>query len=371
MPDKPSCGFVFFKIARRRGPIGTLVLLSWWGLVSMGSVWGQQNKRELIYLDGKLVSVEIGSMTPLAVNVTSPTSNPTYSTNTSPIKLSGTLANHVGATEVTWSNDRGGSGTCSGTTTWTCSNLAMQIGQNVITISARDSLLNLGADSLTVAYCSSTLSPTGANIATGGGTGNVSVTCASGCAWTAASNNAWITVTGGSSGNGNGTVSYSVASNSGSARYGTITIAGQTFTISQAQNCSYSISPVNTLVEYGGGSGTVSVACASGCAWTAASNNAWITVTGGVSGSGNGTVSYSVAANANPYPFRSGTITIGGQTFTITQYPCPYCGDGFCFGEACVTCPQDCCPNCDMGCLYMCLYLGGDYGTCATQCGCN
>ena len=52
-------------------------------------------------------------------------------------------------------------------------------------------------------------------------------------AWTASSNNPWITVTSGSSGSGAGTVGYSVASNSGSARTGTITIAGQTFTVSQ------------------------------------------------------------------------------------------------------------------------------------------
>ena len=30
-----------------------------------GNAWGQQSKREYIYLDGKLVSVETGSVTPL------------------------------------------------------------------------------------------------------------------------------------------------------------------------------------------------------------------------------------------------------------------------------------------------------------------
>ena len=59
------------------------------------------------------------------------------------------------------------------------------------------------------------------------------MTAGAGCAWTASSNNPWITVTSGSSGSGAGTVGYSVASNSGSARTGTITIAGQTFTVSQ------------------------------------------------------------------------------------------------------------------------------------------
>jgi len=54
------------------------------------------------------------------------------------------------------------------------------------------------------------------------------------------------------------------------------------------------------------------------CAWTAASNAGWITVTGGATGTGNGTVSYVVAANPHPNP-RSGTLTIAGQTFTVNQ----------------------------------------------------
>jgi len=48
------------------------------------------------------------------------------------------------------------------------------------------------------------------------------------------------------------------------------------------------------------------------------SNATFITVTSGSSGSGNGTVGYSVAANAGSTS-RSGTITIAGQTFTVTQ----------------------------------------------------
>jgi hypothetical protein len=47
------------------------------------------------------------------------------------------------------------------------------------------------------------------------------------------------------------------------------------------------------------------------------SNAAWITITDG-SGAGNGTVSYSVGANAGS-SIRNGTVTIGGQTFTVYQ----------------------------------------------------
>ena len=52
-----------------------------------------------------------------------------------------------------------------------------------------------------------------------------------------------------------------------------------------------------------------------GCAWTGASNNtSWLTVTSGASGSGAGTVAFSASANPNTTA-RTGTLTIGGQTF--------------------------------------------------------
>ena len=86
------------------------------------------------------------------------------------------------------------------------------------------------------APCVFTLAPTGASAPYAGGAGTVGVTTsASGCAWTATSNSSFITVTGGAAGTGNGTVSYGVARNPGRpARAGTITIAGQVFTINQA-----------------------------------------------------------------------------------------------------------------------------------------
>ena len=61
----------------------------------------------------------------------------------------------------------------------------------------------------------------------------------------------------------------------------------------------------------GGGTATVNVTATAGCAWTAVSNDAFITVTSGASGTGNGAVGISVAANTGP--FRSGTLTIAGQ----------------------------------------------------------
>jgi hypothetical protein len=87
------------------------------------------------------------------------------------------------------------------------------------------------------------------------------------------------------------------------------------------QVCSYSISPASLSFYKNGGTGSVGVTAASGCSWTASSNADWITITGGSSGSGNGTVSYSVSANTYASN-RSGTMTIAGQTFTVTQSAC-------------------------------------------------
>jgi PKD repeat protein len=96
--------------------------------------------------------------------------------------------------------------------------------------------VNSNSVALTVTtQCSYSISPTGASYVAAGGSGSVSVTAGAGCAWTTVSNASWITVTGGASGAGNGSLAYSVAANAGTtSRNGTLTIAGSTFTVTQA-----------------------------------------------------------------------------------------------------------------------------------------
>ncbi|HKO62535.1 MAG TPA: M36 family metallopeptidase, partial [Pyrinomonadaceae bacterium] len=81
--------------------------------------------------------------------------------------------------------------------------------------------------------------------------------------------------------------------------------------------CSYSINPTSASYGSGGGTGSVTVTAGAGCGWTASSNATFITITSGSSGTGNGTVNYSVASNAGAS--RNGTMTIAGQTFTVSQ----------------------------------------------------
>ena len=150
-----------------------------------------------------------------------------------------------------------------------------------------------------------------------GGTANVDVSAAAGCAWTAASNAAWLTITSAASGTGNGSVTFSVAATTGPGRSGTLTIAGRTFTVNQGQGCTFSLSPASASAPVTGGSGTFDVRAPDGCGWAAASNANWLTVTEGATGNGNGTVHYAAAANTGAP--RNGVITAGGQTFTVTQ----------------------------------------------------
>jgi uncharacterized repeat protein (TIGR02543 family) len=167
--------------------------------------------------------------------------------------------------------------------------------------------------------CSFTISPQSASHPASGGTGSVNVTASdSACSWTATNNASWITITSGSSGTGSGTVEYSVAENTGTAHSGTMTIAGNTFTVIQESGCTYSILPASASYTAPGGTGSISVTASdSACAWTATNNADWITITSGASGTGSGTVGYSASENSGPA--RSGTITIAGSTFTVSQ----------------------------------------------------
>lgn len=83
--------------------------------------------------------------------------------------------------------------------------------------------------------------------------------------------------------------------------------------------CTDSISPARAAFPRGGGSGSVAVTAPGGCGWTAVSNASWITVVGGASGSGNGTVTYTVAPYAAEPKKRNGTVTIAGQAIQVTQ----------------------------------------------------
>jgi hypothetical protein len=182
--------------------------------------------------------------------------------------------------------------------------------------------LDVSGQTITItqaAACVYSINPSTQSISAAGGAGSsVAVSTAAGCAWTATSNAGWLTIAAGASGAGNGTVGFSVAANSGSARTGTLTIAGHAFTVTQGSACTYSISPKSFTIGKKGGKGpTIAVSAPAGCSWTAVSNDGWLTITSGASGTGNDTVKFQVASFSGNS--RTGTLTIAGGTFTVTQ----------------------------------------------------
>nr|SPS04940.1 putative Subtilisin [Candidatus Nitrotoga fabula] len=88
----------------------------------------------------------------------------------------------------------------------------------------------------TTTACSYFVSETGKSFGSGSATGNITVTAANGCTWSAMSNAPnWLTVTLGSSGKGNGVVSYALTENhSAFPRTGVLFVAGNTYTVTQA-----------------------------------------------------------------------------------------------------------------------------------------
>ena len=94
--------------------------------------------------------------------------------------------------------------------------------------------------------------------------------------------------------------------------------AARAFTLSvTGAGCASSLGLSGQAFGAAGGSGSVSVTAPSGCQWTASSQLSWVAISGGASGTGNGTVSFLVAANTGAV--RSGSIAIAGFPFTVEQ----------------------------------------------------
>jgi hypothetical protein len=161
--------------------------------------------------------------------------------------------------------------------------------------------------------CTYVVQPRTHSVGAGGGTISSTVGAGASCAWSASSGVGWITVNGAASGSGDGSVTLAVAPTQGAARSGVVTIANQTVTVTQAAGCTYSISPESKNMDATGGTVDVSVSTAQGCSWTASSNTSWISVRE----QGNSTVQVTVLPNIGAA--RSGTATIAGKTFTVTQ----------------------------------------------------
>ena len=165
--------------------------------------------------------------------------------------------------------------------------------------------------------CDATVEPAAYAAPASGGSSTFNVRVAATCPWTALSQATWIAVTAGQAGNGPGDVHVTVAANAGPPRTAALTIAGQTIAVNQGSGCSVALNPTSVTAGAEGNTHSVQVATAAGCAWSATSTAAWIAITAGASGSGSGEVRFSSAGNSGPA--RTGSVSIGGRTVTVSQ----------------------------------------------------
>jgi hypothetical protein len=116
---------------------------------------------------------------------------------------------------------------------------------------------------------------------------------------------------------------------------GTATTASDTLTVggfsAQVQipspGCTSTVSPGGQAFAPAGGSGNINITTSPGCPWGVFNTPSWVTVTSAASGTGNGTASYQVAANAGPD--RSATITVTNASFNVEQEAASIAGLNF------------------------------------------
>jgi YD repeat-containing protein len=85
-----------------------------------------------------------------SVAIEVPTAASVYTTSAATLDVSGTAADDVAVAAVTWSNDRGGSGMAVGTKSWSYLGIPLQPGENVLTVTATDTVGKTAVDTLTV-----------------------------------------------------------------------------------------------------------------------------------------------------------------------------------------------------------------------------
>ena len=170
------------------------------------------------------------------------------------------------------------------------------------------------------APCTFAVSPTARTLTAAAGTSTTGVTAGAGCAWTATSNAAWLTC--------------QRRRQRHRERHGHLQRHGEHVDRAAGRHADrrgpdghrhadrrrLHLRRLTHLahadfsrggVHHGGHRGT-------GCAWTATSNATWLTVSGGASGIGNGTVTFNATTNTSTAQ-RTGTLTVAGQTVTVTQ----------------------------------------------------
>jgi protein phosphatase 2C-like protein/all-beta uncharacterized protein len=137
------------------------------------------------------------------------------------------------------------------------------------------------------------------------------------CKWSVTNIPSWIKLHPSSELNGKQRLTFSVAQNMGPAREGAFGVGGYGFWVKQDEGCDYQLEPGRKSLNAKGGQERLQIKAASGCQWTASSEQDWIEINTGATGQGDGFVAYTVKQNSGAA--REGLIKIGAATFKIEQ----------------------------------------------------
>jgi hypothetical protein len=290
--------------------------------------------------DSLTVLYSVNDTIPPTIAMTFPSSSP-YNTSSVAITLTGSSSDNVGISKVTWKVSRSGmsdvTGSCGGPyASFQCQNIALVSGNNVFTVTAYDYSNNSVSANFTVNYTIPGSAPPTPYITTiwiESNTAHVGVCSGNytpakvviernpGYYGISPYEITFPTIIGQVPGPGciawdmldtfPGTIyTFRARLKNSSGTYGAWS---NPFVI----GCPATLSASNINMPAAGGNGTVDVSCSANCSWTAMTAHSWIAVTGGRNGTGNGTVSFSIAANSGQA--RTGTISIAQQTFTVNQ----------------------------------------------------
>jgi hypothetical protein len=227
------------------------------------------------------------------------------------------------ASDASWMSLSGAQGTGDGQVRYTVSpNSAASV---------RRGRLALGAQTYEVtqqgAACRSDVSRRSFEVDAGQQALDVAVDATAGCTWTAKSSSNWISITEGSQGSGGGRVRFRVSANTApTPRSGALEVAGIRVEVRQlgsVPKCNYSVDPSSAQSGPEGIDDRLSVQTDGTCTWTAVSDQPWLAIIAGVTGTGPGEVRYRAAPNAGSAG-RTGRISVQGAVFTLQQDACRF-----------------------------------------------
>ena len=196
--------------------------------------------------------------------------------------------------------------------------------------SGRTTLIRVGGQTFTLTQdfvvCTYSISPSGATVSPDAGEYQFTMNTPVGCPWTASYSPYWLW-TSTELKRGPGPVTYVVqANNLPDTRTGTITVAGQTFTVQQTgRNCSYNVSPSTFQISAAGQNGQIMVDTQAGCTWYLSGNSSYVMFPNGNSGTGSKIVDFIVWSNGyNPRTFIVQFVGAATTNITFNQRATPF-----------------------------------------------